>query len=86
MITRFDTYVAVFTNEDGKITTRFVTGLPARNTAEWKDGEPAMKLSEDYAKDIVFGLTLNGHASAVVKVLHGVTFTNPKADGKEEKR
>jgi len=74
---KFDTYVAVFTTEDGKITTKFVTGVPGHNTAEWKSGQPAMKLSESYAKDIVFGLTLNGHPSAVVKALHGVEFTNP---------
>lgn len=74
---RFDTYVAVLFNEDGEVYTRFVTGLPARNTAEWNAGEPAMKLSEGYAKDIVFGLTLNGHAAAVIKVLHGVELRNP---------
>ena len=37
-----------------------------------------MVFSESYAKDIVFGLTLNGHAAAVVKVLHGVSFKNPE--------
>lgn len=75
---RFDTYVAVFATEEGKITAKFVTGIPSRNTAEWNDGEPAMPLSESYARDIVYGLTLNGHPAAVVKALHGVTFTNPK--------
>lgn len=74
---RFDTLVAVFTEEDKKITTRFVTGIPSHNTAEWKPGQPAMTFSESYAKDIVFGLTMNGHAAAVVKVMHGVTMTNP---------
>ena len=73
---RFDTYVAVFTGD----TVRFVTGTPSRNYAEWKAGEPAMPLSESYAKDIVFGLTLNGHASAVIKVLHGVELKNPQED------
>lgn len=75
---KFDTYVAVFSNHGGDIRTRFVTGIPARNQAEWKPGLPAMKLSEDYAKDIVYGLTLNGHAAAVIKVLHGVELNNPK--------
>ena len=74
---RFDTYVAVFTNHDGDIRTRYVTDIPARNMAEWNPGKPAMSLSESYAKDIVFGLTLNGYAAAVVKVLHGVTLANP---------
>lgn len=76
---RFDTYVAVFEECEGKITTKFVTGVPAHNTAEWKAGEPAMKFTESYAKDIVFGLTLNYHPAAVVKALHGVEFKNPKA-------
>ena len=74
---RFDTYVAVFTNKGGDIRTRFVTDIPARNLAEWNAGKPAMPLSESYAKDIVFGLTLNGHAAAVVKALHGVELKNP---------
>lgn len=74
----FETYAAVFFNEDGKVCTRYVTGIPSRNMAEWKEGEPAMKLSESYAKDIVFGLTLNGYAAAVVKVLRGVSLNNPK--------
>lgn len=74
---RYDTYVAVFTNQDGDIRTRFVTDLPARNTAEWNAGKPALAISEAYAKDIVLGLTLNGFAAAVVKVLHGVGLKNP---------
>ena len=75
---RYDCYVAIFFDGDAdRITSKFVTSVPARNLAEWKAGEPAMTFSEDYAKDIVFGLTLNGYSAAVVKVLHGVTFTNP---------
>ena len=74
---KFDTYVTVFFEEDGELYSRFVTGIPSHNRAEWKAGQPAMKMSESMAKDIVFGLTLNGHASAVTKVLHGVEFKNP---------
>ena len=77
---RFDTYVAILTDDEGNMNTRFVTGIPGHNTAEWKAGQPAMSFYESYAKDIVFGLTLNGHAAAVIKVLHGVTLKNP---GKE---
>ena len=74
---RYETYVAIFQDERDKITTKFVTALPGHNWAEWKDGEPAMKMSEDWAKDVVFGLTLNGYAAAVVKVLKGVELSNP---------
>ena len=74
---RYDTYVTVFFAEDGEIYARFVTGIPSHNRAEWLAGQPAMKMSEDMAKDIVFGLTLNGHAATVTKALHGVEFKNP---------
>lgn len=74
---RFDTYVAVFNLINGDRRVRFLTGVPSHNSAEWKPGEPAMALSESYAKDIVFGLTLNGYAAAVIKVLHGVELRNP---------
>ena len=73
---RFDTYVAVFFSEGDQDHVRYVTGIPSRNSAEWKEGQPAMKLSEDYARDIVFGLTLNGYPAAVVKFLHGVEIRN----------
>ena len=75
---RFDTYVAVIFTEKNQERVRFVTGIPSRNTAEWNPGEPAMKLSEGYAKDIVFGLTLNGYTAAVIKFMHGVELRNPE--------
>lgn len=77
---RFDTYIAVFIGE----CVRFVTALPARNVAEWKAGEPAKPIAESYAKDIVWGLTLNGYPSAVIKVLHGVELKNPEEGGPEK--
>ena len=72
----FDTYVAVIFTENGQERVRYVTGT-SRNTAEWVPGKPAVKLSESFAKDIVYGLTLNGYAAAVVKFLHGVELCNP---------
>ena len=78
MNTRFDCLVSVFTETAGTISARFVTSIPSRSAAAWEPGKPAMVFSESYAKDIVFGLTLNGHAAAVVKVLHGVSFKNPE--------
>ena len=73
MAAKFNTYVAVFFGDRVK----FVTGVD-RNTASWEAGQPAKKFSEDFAKDIVFGLTLNGYAAAVIKVLNGVELQNGK--------
>ena len=72
---RFDTYVAVFIEKDGGVTVKWVTSAEG-SWAHWEAGKPAKKFAESYAKDIVFGLTLNGHAAAVVKVLHGVELEN----------
>ena len=78
---KFDTYVCVFAETKGGIVTKFVTGTH-KSYAEWEDGKEAMRFSEDWARDIVYGLTLNGHPAAVVKVVHGVTLKNP---GKAER-
>lgn len=72
---RFDTYVAVFFQDAGITTHKYVTGVDG-NTAEWEAGKPAKPFAESFAKDIVFGLTINGFAAAVVKVLHGVELKN----------
>lgn len=69
---RYETYVGVIFGDE----VRFVTGIPSRNTAEWKAGEPAKKFSEDYAKDIVFGLTFNGYTACVMKFLKGIELRN----------
>ena len=72
---RFDTYVAVFTEKNGVTTVKWVTSTEG-SYAHWDAGKPAKQFAESYAKDIVFGLTLNGYAAAVVKVLHGVELKN----------
>ncbi len=80
MTPRFDTYVAVFFEDDhGMTITKFVTSAE-RNTAHWEAGKEAHPFAESYAKDIVFGLTLNGYAAAVIKVLHGVELRNRPAE------
>ena len=72
---RFDTYVAVFFEQDGVTTVKYVTSAE-RSWAHWEAGKPAMPISESYARDIVYGLTLNGYAAAVVTVPHGVELKN----------
>ena len=77
MAAKFKTYVCVFFESDNKVITKFVTGLEG-STALWEDGKPAMSLGESWAKDVVFGLTVNGYAAAVVKVIDGVRLANPE--------
>lgn len=79
MAIKYNTYVAVFFEdpETGRSFVKFVTGTE-KSTALWEDDQPAMKLSEPFAKDIVLGLTFNGYAAGVVKFINGVEVRNGK--------
>ena len=80
MTPRFDTYVAVFypnATDLGPVA-KFVTSVEG-STCRWDPGTQAAPFSEEHAKDIVYGLTLNGYSAAVLKVLHGVTLCNSEA-------
>ena len=77
MTPRFDTYVAVFfpnATDLGPVV-KFVTSTEG-SACRCDPGQEAMRVSEDLAKDIVYGLTLNGYPAAVLKVMHGVTLFN----------
>lgn len=77
MAVKFKTYVAVFFaehNSDRNLV-KFVTGTEG-STALWEADKPAMVMSESFAKDIVYGLTVNGYAAAVIKVVNGVELRN----------
>ena len=60
---RLSTYVGVIVNDSLK----FVTDID-RSNALWEAGKDAKKLSEDFAKDIVEGLTFNGFRACIVKM------------------
>ena len=81
---KFVCYVAIFWQDgphedDPDMYARFVTSLDNQSRmARWEAGKPAMPFAESYARDIVYGLTVNGYAAGVVKAVNGVTFTNPE--------
>ena len=76
---KYDYVIAVFTwqGKDKGYTTKFVTGTEG-TTALWEAGKPAQRFSQGVAKDIVYGLTVNGFTAGVVATMAGVTtFVNP---------
>ena len=79
MAVKYNTYIAVFFQEPdtGRHFVKFVTGTEG-STALWEDDQPAMQLSESFAKKIVLGLKLNGYTAAVAKFLNGVQVGNGK--------
>lgn len=57
-----ETYViGILKKHEDRTEIVYVTGIPAKNYAEWKSGEKAMEFSKEYAKDICLGLCLNGY-------------------------
>ena len=58
-------YVLVMTDEGPK----FVTGLGEHHTAYWDKDKKPYELSEAWAKEMVRGLTWNGHVAFMVKSL-----------------
>jgi hypothetical protein len=73
---KYDTYIAVFEVGSDK-TTAFVTDID-KHTASWESGKEAMRFSEEWARDVVYGLILNGYIAGIVKFPHGVTVRNPE--------
>lgn len=55
-------YVLVMTNQ-GPV---FVTGLGEGKWAKWNCEEQPKEFSKDFAEDIAFGLTVNGHIAYAV--------------------
>ena len=75
----YDYVIAVFIwqGKEKGYTTKFVTGTDG-TTALWEAGKPAKHFPQGIARDIVYGLTLNGFTAGVVTTLAGVTtFVNP---------
>ena len=73
---KFVTCVAITFQDTKTIQMKFVTGTSG-TTALWEQGKPAIPFSEVIAKDIVYGLVLNGYRAIIVKVPAGREIINP---------
>ena len=62
-------YVIVMTN-NGAV---FVTGTGNHHTATWNRKEKPREFGKEYAEEIAFGLTLNGHLAYAVETRYEVT-------------
>lgn len=69
---KFKAYVAVV--EDSTI--KYVTKLGSGHMAFWEKEKPAMAMPLSNAKDIAWGLCVNGFRAIVVQALDGLEFRN----------
>lgn len=65
MATKKEVYaVGILLSYEDRTEINYVTSVDNRNkSAEWKSGEFAMEFSKDYAKDLAFGLCMNGYVA-----------------------
>ena len=62
-------------------TIKYVTSIQTEpKVAKWNDGEEAMTFSKDYAKDLAFGLCVNGYAAIVMIKPDYLTLVNPESN------
>ena len=62
---------------------KYVTSVQIESkVAHWEDGKEAMAFSKDYAKDLSFGLCVNGYTAIVMIKPDYLTLANPESEGK----
>lgn len=65
MANKKDIYVVgILETYEDRTEVKYVTNVENKpKVAEWKAGELAMEFSKEYAKDVAFGLCVNGYAA-----------------------
>ena len=62
-------------------TIKYVTSVQTEpKVAKWDDGKEAMTFSKDYAKDLAFGLCVNGYTAIVMIKTDYLTLVNPESE------
>lgn len=60
---------------------KYVTNVSSESkVAKWEDGKEAMTFSKTYAKDLAWGLTLNGHPAIAMLKESYLLLENPKIE------
>ena len=60
---------------------KYVTSVQTEpKVSHWEDGKEAKTFSKDYAKDLAFGLCVNGYAAIVMIKPDYLTLVNPESE------
>jgi len=60
---------------------KYVTSISSKSkVAKWEDGKEAMSFSKEYAKDLAWGLTLNGNPAIAMLKESYLHLENPKIE------
>lgn len=65
---------------------KYVTSVSSKpKVAKWEDGKEAMTFSKAYAKDLAWGLTLNGNPAIAILKESCLNLSNPKIVESDDK-
>ena len=65
---------------------KYVTSVSSEpKVAKWEDGKEAMTFSKVYAKDLAWGLTLNGNPAIIMLKESYLNLSNPKIVESDDK-
>ena len=71
--------IGILSSYEDRTEIKYVTSVQTEpKVAKWDDGKEAMTFSKDYAKDLAFGLCMNGYASIVMIKPDYLDLRNPE--------
>ena len=73
--------IGILFSTETETTIKYVTSVQTQpKVAKWDDGEPAMALSKEYAKDLAFGLCVNGYIAIPMLKADYLDLRNPGSE------
>ena len=73
--------VGILSSYEDRTEIKYVTSIQTEpKVAHWEDGKEAMTFPKDYAKDLAFGLCVNGYTAIVMIKPDYLTLVNPESE------
>ena len=73
--------VGILSSYEDRTEIKYITSIQTEpKVAHWEDGKEAMIFSKDYAKDLAFGLCVNGYTAIVIIKPDYLTLVNPESE------
>lgn len=73
--------VGILFSTKSETTIKYITSVQNEpKIAKWDDGEDAIIFSKDYAKDLAWGLCVNGYAAVPIIKADYLNLANPKKE------
>ena len=73
--------IGILSSYKDRTEVKYVTSVQTEpKVAKWDDGKEAITFSKDYAKDLAFGLCINGYAAIVMIKTDYLTLVNSESE------